>query len=47
MQRLILTDTKDFNQLGIGIDDLIEGYIQSILSTIAIDRMAHSLLTKE
>lgn len=47
MSRLLLMDTKDFNQLWIGIDDLIEWYIQSILSTIAIDRMAHSLLTKE
>lgn len=47
MSRLLLMDTKDFNQLWIGIDDLIEWYIQSVLSTIAIDRMAHSLITKE
>lgn len=42
--RLLLMDTKDFNQLGIGIDDLIEGYIQTILSSIAIDKMAIMLI---
>ena len=28
-QRLVLMDRKDFNQLGIGIDDLIDAYIQT------------------
>jgi hypothetical protein len=27
-ERLLLMDRKDFNQLGIGIDDLIDAYIQ-------------------
>ena len=44
--RLILMDGKDFNQLGIGLDDLIEAYIQSVLSMIAIDKMASHLTTK-
>lgn len=38
--RLILMDRRDFNHLGMGLDDLIEAYIQTILSTIAIDKMA-------
>ncbi|KAI8867165.1 hypothetical protein GQ42DRAFT_164978 [Ramicandelaber brevisporus] len=38
-QRLLLMDRKDFNQLGLGIDDLIDGYIQTVLAVIAIDRM--------
>ena len=38
--RLILMDRRDFNHLGLGLDDLIEAYIQTVLSTIAIDRMA-------
>ena len=42
-RRLKLMDTKDFNQLGISLDSLIEGYIQSVLSTIAIDKMAVEL----
>ncbi len=43
-RRLKLMDTKDFNQLGISLDSLIEGYIQSVLSTIAIDKMAVELI---
>lgn len=42
--RLILMDRRDFNHLGMGLDDLIEAYIQSILSTIAIDKMAKKFL---
>jgi hypothetical protein len=42
--RLKLMDRKDFNKIGIGLDDLIEGYIQTVLSTIAIDKMAGNLL---
>ncbi|KAI9504701.1 hypothetical protein BX070DRAFT_239008 [Coemansia spiralis] len=43
-QRLVLMDRKDFNQLGIGIDDLIDGYIQTVLSVIAIDKMCQRLV---
>lgn len=43
--RLMLMDRRDFNKLGIGMDDLIEAYIQTVLSTIAIDRMAQNLYT--
>jgi hypothetical protein len=42
--RLILMDRRDFNHLGMGLDDLIEAYIQTILSTIAIDKMACRLV---
>lgn len=42
--RLMLMDRKDFNTLGIGIDDLIEGYIESVLSILAIDQMASRLV---
>jgi hypothetical protein len=45
--RLMLMDRRDFNRLGIGIDDLIQGYIQTILSAIAIDKMAINLLNKQ
>ncbi|EPZ31289.1 hypothetical protein O9G_000934 [Rozella allomycis CSF55] len=43
-QRLLLMDRKDFNILGIGIDDLIDAYIQTILSVVAIDKMSHRLM---
>ncbi len=41
--RLMLMDRRDFNKLGLGLDDLIEAYIQTILSTIAIDKMCKTL----
>lgn len=42
--RLLLMERKEFNKLGIGVDELIEAYIQTVLSTIAIDKMAISLI---
>ncbi|MFK7924917.1 MAG: hypothetical protein AB8H47_23355 [Bacteroidia bacterium] len=45
--RLIMMDRKDFNRLGISVDDLIEGYIQTVLSTIAIDKMASTLINQK
>jgi hypothetical protein len=41
--RLMLMDRRDFNKLGLGLDDLIEAYIQTVLSTIAIDKMCKQL----
>ena len=45
--RLVLMDRRDFNKLGIGLDDLIEGFIQTVLSMIAIDNMAKNLMNKQ
>lgn len=45
--RLILMDRKDFNVLGIGIDDLIEAFIQTVLTVVAIDKMACNLVNKK
>ncbi|MCO4795664.1 MAG: hypothetical protein KC493_18240 [Bacteriovoracaceae bacterium] len=45
--RLLLMDRKDFNSLGIGIDDLVEAYIQTILTVIAIDKMAQNLVNSK
>jgi len=41
--RLMLMDQKDFNSLGLGMDDLIEAYIQTVLSIVAIDKMSSTL----
>lgn len=46
-KRLMLMDSRDFNRLGIGLDDLIEGYLQTVLSVIAIDKMAQKLTTQK
>lgn len=40
-------DRKDFNSLGLGTDDLIEAYIQTVLSVVAIDKMAQNLISKK
>lgn len=45
--RLILMDRRDFNKLGIGLDDLIEAFIQTVLSTIAIDKMCINLFNSK
>lgn len=45
--RLVLMDRRDFNKLGIGLDDLIEAYIQTVLSMVAIDKMAQTLIGKQ
>jgi hypothetical protein len=43
--RLMLMDRKDFNVLGLGIDDLTEAYVQTVLATLAVDRMAQRLIS--
>jgi len=45
--RLMLMDRRDFNKLGLGLDDLIEAYIQTVLSTIAIDKMCKALFNSK
>jgi hypothetical protein len=45
--RLMLMDRRDFNKLGLGLDDLIEAYIQTVLSTIAIDKMCVNLFNSK
>ncbi|GJJ75529.1 hypothetical protein EMPS_07887 [Entomortierella parvispora] len=42
--RLLLMDRKDFNQLGLGVDDMIDAYIQTVLSVVAIDKMCQRLM---
>ena len=41
------SDVRDFNSLGISIDDLIESYISTVLSVIAIDKMACRLVDEK
>eukprot|EP01018_Ginkgo_biloba_P037217 Gb_01623 [translate_table: standard] len=44
-ERLLLMDSRDFNRVGIGLDDLIEAYMQTVLAVIAIDGLACKLIT--
>lgn len=41
--RLMLMDRKDFNKVGVSLDDMIEAYVQTVLSTVAVDKMAQNL----
>ncbi len=45
--RLLLMDRRDFNKLGVGLDDLIEAYIQTVLSMVAIDQLSTHLIGKK
>ncbi len=45
-ERLLMVDTRDYNRLGLGLDDLIEAYLQTVLAVTAIDRMAQRLVTQ-
>ena len=42
-ERLIILDEENFSILGITLDELIDSYIQTILASIAIDKMAIKL----
>lgn len=42
--RLMLMDERDFNRLGLGLDDLVEGYLQTVMAVHAIDEMAKRLV---
>jgi hypothetical protein len=45
--RLVLMDSRDFNRLGLGLDELIEAYVQTVLAVQAIDRMADQLFNSK
>jgi len=45
--RLLLMDRRDFNKLGLALDDMIEAYIQTVLSMIAIDNMSQTLINSK
>ncbi len=45
-KRLLMMDRKDFNKLGMGLDDLIECFVQSVMANRAIDDMAKRLVKR-
>lgn len=46
-ERLMLMDSRDFNRLGLGLDDLTEGYLQTVMAMHAIDRLAVRLTSSK
>ena len=43
-ERLLQMDVRDFCALGLGVDDLIDSFVQSVLAVTAIDEQAARLL---
>ena len=46
-ERLVIGDARDFATLGLGLDDLIDAFVQSCLAVVAIDDQAASLLNAD
>jgi hypothetical protein len=46
-ERLLLMDSRDFSALGLGLDELLDAYVQSVLAVTAIDRMCCALVDAE
>ena len=45
-KRLLMMDRRDFSKLGLGLDDLIEAFFQSLMANRAIDDMAKRLVKR-
>jgi hypothetical protein len=45
-RRLLMFDRKDFTKLGLGLDDLIDAFVQSVMANRAIDDLAQHLMTR-
>lgn len=46
-KRLVLASQREFSRLGLGIDDLINAFIQTVLATVAIDQLATKMLDEK
>jgi hypothetical protein len=43
-ERLLIMDSRNFNRLGLGFDDLVEAYLQTVMAVTSIDDMAQRLV---
>lgn len=46
-RRLLMMDRVDFSKLGLGLDDLIEAFVQAVMANRAIDDMARKLVRRD
>ena len=46
-ERLLLVDERDFLKLGVGLDDLTEAYLQTVMCMHAIDSMCSRLVNSK
>ena len=45
--RLLLMDERDFNRLGLSLDEIIEAFVQTVLAIQGIDNLADNLLNSK
>ena len=45
--RLLLMDERDFNRLGLSMDELIEAYVQTVMAVQSINEMGENLLNSK
>ncbi len=45
--RLLLMDERDFNRLGLSLDEIIEAFVQTVLSVLSINHLAGTLLNQK
>ena len=45
--RLLLMDERDFNRLGLSLDEIIEAFVQTVLSVLSINQLAGTLLNQK
>jgi hypothetical protein len=46
-ERLMLVDERDFSRIGLGLDDLTEAYLQTVMAMHAIDQMCARLVNSK
>jgi len=44
-KRLIVVAQNSFNKLGLGVDDLINAYMQAVFATVAVDKLAQRMMS--
>jgi hypothetical protein len=44
-KRLIVVAQNSFNKLGLGVDDLINAYMQAVFATVAVDKLAKRMMS--
>ncbi|XP_035679313.1 uncharacterized protein LOC118417735 [Branchiostoma floridae] len=43
VDKLLTVDWEDFDKQGLGLDELVDGFVQTVMATTAIDKMCRSL----
>ncbi|XP_078689691.1 uncharacterized protein LOC144920999 [Branchiostoma floridae x Branchiostoma belcheri] len=47
VDKLLTVDWEDFDKQGLGLDELVDGFVQTVMATTAIDKMCRSLTRQD